>query len=153
MSLTYRRIFGVTLSAVALSLLASQANAQSSEGTFQIVSETHWGQATLEPGQYHIRISGASPVLSDLWRITLKSENTEINLFGMISPKDEPGTRSYLKLESLNGMSFVHELDSAALGGKFVFAAPKIRHESVSLGQEAEKKIVAVLILPAQNTH
>ena len=149
----YRPVLGIAISLFALVAVASPAHAQSTEGTFQLSSEVHWGHAILQPGEYHIRIAGTASEFSTVKQITLESSDKTTVLLSMGLAGGAPGTVSCLKIDSLNGVSFVHELDSVDLQAKFFFAAPKVRHESVSLGRPLGKTSVAVLILPVRKSN
>lgn len=153
MNLIYRPVLGIAVSLFALVSVTSQAHAQSTEGEFQLSSEVHWGHAILEPGQYHIRITGTSSDFSQVRQIVLESSTKQTILLSMMMSGEMPEKASYLQIDTLNGMSFVHELDSADLQAKFLFAAPKVRHQSISLGRPMGKTTVAVLILPVKKSN
>src|SRR5947209_16295592 len=110
MNLTHRRVLGMTLSAFALVLAASQANAQSTEGDFTFTTEVHWGKTVLKPGQYHLRISGDPSAIRE---IAVFDSNQKRSVFVAATrvPNETEGGGSYLELVSRKGVNFVHELN------------------------------------------
>lgn len=128
--------FSVSLFALAIGLAASQANAQTLKGTFNLPFEAHWGRTVLQPGEY--RVSFPEPA-STLPVIYLTSQGkTVMVLIGSsrVIPESE---RSYLRVENVGEAHVVREFNLGVTGKQLIFpVANSVKsEESIARNEQA----------------
>jgi hypothetical protein len=132
--------WSVTVFALAVGFSASQANAQSLKGTFNLPFEAHWGQAVLEPGEYVVRLSTG---LSMYPVIYVSGQGKTI----MVSPGTYGATeseRSYLRVENIGQTHVIREFRSGVAGELFTFPIPKSVKNPAALARNAPDMAVSV---------
>ena len=93
---------------------AAIANAETIlKGTFDLPEQAFWGSQSLPPGEYTLSVDRA---ITGVSLINLRGESVRATIIAPITVgrSEYPGT--YLRIEDLNGVHVVRELDSSALG-------------------------------------
>lgn len=121
MRISIAHIFGVA----AVAALACTGTMQAEEhGAFHLTTETHWGNAVLEPGDYrmvlpepslrqpHFRIEGSGHMVYALPLTTGFQQYSNSNR---------------LKLVKVDNSYFIQEFSSGATGKTFTFSVPQQR--------------------------
>ena len=134
--------FGTGLFALALSVGASQANAQSLRGTFDLPFEAHWGSVTLEPGQYTVSL----PTQATLFPVMYVSSQgkTKMILIGASSAVKE-SDRSYLRVENIGETHVIRQLTSGPTGKLFTFGVSKSAKGEAKMARNMPDSTVAVI--------
>ncbi len=137
MNISVNRIFSYGLLAAALSFGASYASAQ--QVTFHLPSETHWGRAVLESGDY--KMSGGQASLGQTEFLVRGDSGSAFEL-PLVTDTQRESNSSYLQLVNINGTYYVDEYVSGPSGKTYKFALPKAaRHQEMA---RAGGTIVAV---------
>jgi hypothetical protein len=134
--------FGISLFALAVSLTASQANAQSLRGAFNLPFEAHWGTATLEPGQYTLSLPTQS-TLSPVMYVTGQGKTVMI-LIGNTGGTTE-SERSYLRIENIGQAHVVRQLSVGVSGKLFTFSVPRSVRNEASLASNMPDSTLPVV--------
>jgi hypothetical protein len=140
-NLVINRTLSLSLFALAVGLTASQANAQSAKGTFNLPFQAHWGTAVLEPGEYTISLPPASS-MSPIVQVSGQGKTIMV-VMGMSGSTDSE--RSYLRIENIGQAHVVRELDYGATGRLIRFPVPKSVRNQAALERSAQDtRVVAV---------
>src|SRR6266700_8238797 len=107
------------LLAVVLGGLALPASAATYKGTFTLPSETVWGSAVLEPGDYTVvmDVFGVTPILR------IEGDGKTVNIFaGTIDLLESTyQTKGSLEISEVNGTNVVTRFHATAIGRDFTF--------------------------------
>jgi hypothetical protein len=128
------------LFALAVGLTASQANAQSVRGTFNLPFQAHWGDAVLEPGKYTISLpyeGSLSPVMQ------VSGEGQTVMILVGMSQKTA-SERNYLRVENIGQAHVIRELTYGATGRLMRFSVPKSVRNQAAFERSALDTKVAV---------
>lgn len=134
------------LLAVVLGGLALPAGAATYKGTFTLPSETVWGAAVLEPGDYTVfmDVFGTTPVL----RIEGNGKSVNV-LAGTIDySESSANAKGSLELSEVNGTNVVTKFHASAVGRDFTFGVPRAIKNG-NFPPVALKKVA----IPVSNTH
>lgn len=107
---------------VALLALTSPANAQNYKGKFTLPAETHWGSATLQPGEYTVSAEyvGSTTIIYVMGERTIASV-----LPGPIATSDAWSANGRIELTEVNGTKVVTRFTAPSQGKEYSFAIPK----------------------------
>jgi hypothetical protein len=129
-----------SLFALAVGFIASQANAQSAKGTFNLPFQAYWANVVLEPGQYAISLptrASNSPVLY------LSGHGKTIMVLLGTSGTTE-SDRNYLRVENIGQAHVIRELTYGATGRLMRFSVPKSVRNQAAFERSALDTKVAV---------
>jgi len=129
------------LAVAALGFGAGQANA--AQGTFNLPFKAHWGQATLEPGQYklHFDTPGAA---FQIFSVTGNGRTQFVVPFVGEMQINHEG-KSCLLLEHIGDSYYVREFDSDLAGRNYAFGVPKtVRQLTVGRAEGTSLLTIAV---------
>jgi hypothetical protein len=113
------------MAALSLGALATSGNAQTAyQGKFTLPVETHWGGATLPPGDYTFTMSTASSPY------TLYVHGQAANAIIMATTADQKvaSERPQLNLVDIADVQTVQTFDAPELGLTLVYATPTQKH-------------------------
>ena len=134
------------LLAVVLGGLALPASAATYKGTFTLPSETVWGAAVLEPGDYTVvmDVFGVTPILR------IEGNGKTVNIFaGTIDYLESTyQTKGSLEISELNGTNVVTRFHATAIGRDFTFGVPRAVKKG-NFPPVALKKVA----IPVSSTH
>ena len=95
--------------------------------TFHLSTETHWGQALLEPGDYSIVVPDAA-IQGVQLRVSGNGKTVfEVPFISTYYPDPNLKT-SYLKISEIDGDAFVSEFSCGSAGKDYDFIVPKLKH-------------------------
>ncbi len=114
--------FAVSLFALAICGGASQANAQSLRGSFNLPFEAHWGNVTLEPGQYTLSLPSEATLFPVLF--VSSQGKTKMILVGTSAAMAE-SDRSYLRVENIGETHVIRQFRSGPMGKVLTFNVSK----------------------------
>ncbi|MGI9073624.1 MAG: hypothetical protein ACR2JB_20465 [Bryobacteraceae bacterium] len=140
MNLVKNYALNLSLFALAVGLTASQANAQSPKGTFNLPFQAYWGNAVLEPGKYTISLpteASNSPIMY------LSGQGRTIMVLLGMSGRTE-SDRSYLRVENIGQAHVVRELTYGPTGRLIRFLVPKSVRNQASFESSAQETRLAV---------
>ena len=145
MNFQRNRAVGLILLAGALTLGASQVQAEMYKGTFNLPVEAYWGSAVLSPGEYSLVIEreGTTPIV----RLREGTRHVAAVLTGP-SVNEDRSQRGRLTLVQINGAYVVKALDAGLIGKSFKFPTPKAIHD-----RQFEAKETAQITADAAGTH
>lgn len=89
---------------------------------FHLPVAAHWGQATLEPGDYKIYLPEPS---TGETQFLVRGAHKTIYALPLLTTGKNISASSYLDLREINGVYFVRELSFGPAGETFVFHVPK----------------------------
>jgi hypothetical protein len=118
--------YGTIVLALALVAGFSTRRAAAQElfkGTFNLTTEAYWGPTLLAPGQYSITMSvnqnqGARA-------ISLVGEDVRASILTDWGNPERVSDRSALKLQQVNGVYVIRELDAGLVGRSYKFLVSK----------------------------
>ena len=139
------RTFGLALLAGALTFGASQVNAQTYKGTFNLPVEAYWGNTVLSPGEYTVVVERGAPI-----PIVNVREGTRHVTSLIAGPwvTDNDSSRGRLTLVQINGAYVVKAFDAGLLGKTFSFATPKAVRN-----RQLESRETSRITVDAAGTH
>ncbi len=115
----------VCVAALALGALATNGNAQNIyQGKFTLPFETHWGNATLPPGDYTFVMSSAS---SD-YRLYIRGEKVNAIIMAAVADEKAASGQAQLNLVDIADTQTVQTFDAPELGKTFVYSTPTQKH-------------------------
>lgn len=130
----------VSVFALAIGLGASQANAESLRGTFNLPYQAHWGRVVLEPGEYVLRLSTQPSMLPVLY---ISGQGKTVMVLAGTSGATDFG-RSYLRIENIGDAHVVREFHSGVGGKLYTFSIPKSVKKQVELASNARDTTIPV---------
>lgn len=131
----------VSILAVAAGLTASQANAQTLKGTFNLPFEAHWGTAVLQPGEYRMSIKRQPSTLPVIY-LTGQGE-TRMVLIGT-SRAIQESDHSYLRVEKIGQTQVIREFNSGVTGEQLIFLVPKSIKNEVAVARNEPDTAIPV---------
>ncbi len=106
----------------ALGLGAISANAQQYlNAKFTLPHEARWASNTLQPGEYHIRMSQG--ILASF--LYLEREGKSVAILAGPVEREPVTDKGHIKLVDVDGTYVVREFDAGWVGKSFTFALPK----------------------------
>jgi hypothetical protein len=115
----------VGIAALALGALATNGNAQNAyKGKFTLPFETHWGSATLPPGDYSFVMSSAG---SD-YRLYVRGEKANAIILATATDEKAVSGHAQLNLVDIADTQTVQTFDAPELGKTFVYFTPTQKH-------------------------
>jgi hypothetical protein len=128
--------------ALALGALATSGNAQNAyQGKFTLPVETHWGSATLPPGEYTF----AMPSKSSPYKLYVRGE--KVSAIIQASSIDDRGVSDHaqLSLVEIADVQTVQTFDAPELGVTFIYFTPPQKH----MGSKEARQKMAPQTTPA----
>ena len=107
---------------VALMGLSLTANAQNYRGKFTLPAETHWGSATLQPGEYTV---SAEYVGSTTIIYVMGEKSVASILPGPIAISEASSDNGRIELTEVNGTRVVTRFTTPSQGKEYSFSIPK----------------------------
>lgn len=93
------------------------------KGTFSLATEAYWGPTLLPPGDYSITMSLDQTRLTR--EVRLLGEDVRASVLTDYGTPERVSDRSFLKLQEVNGVYVVRELDAGLVGRSFKFLVSK----------------------------
>lgn len=118
--------FGIGTFAFALVLMVSHANAQ--RATFTLPFEAHVGNATLEPGEYRLRLPAAETNMRD---VVLEGNGKVQRALPITTDSGPQSAQAYFEFVNVDGTYFAKKFVSGATGTTYEFHVPKPARRSV----------------------
>jgi hypothetical protein len=109
----------------ALAFISTALMQAAQQGTFHLPVTAHWGQVVLEPGDY--RMAFPSPSAGQMEFLVQGPHKTVYEL-PLVTDVQNISSRSYFKLDAINGDYFIRELSFGPGGKIFTFSLPKTGH-------------------------
>jgi hypothetical protein len=132
----------VGVAALALGALAADANAQDSyQGKFTLLVETHWGSATLPPGDYTFTL----PSNSAPYRFYIQGQGASAIIQATTAEESVAFERPQLNLVDIADVHTVQTFEAPELGVTFTYWTPKQKH----LGHKEARQKTAPQAAPA----
>ena len=132
------------LAVAALGIGAGQANA--AQGTFNLPFKAHWGQATLEPGQYKIHYDAPGAGFQIFWVTGNGRTQFVVPFVGNLQANH--GT-SCLRLEHIGDTYYVREFDSDLAGMNYSFSVPKAVRQ-LTVGRAGGTSLLTIAVRTAK---
>lgn len=133
------------LAVAALGIGAGQANA--AQGTFNLPFKAHWGQATLEPGQYKIHYDTPGAAFQ-IFSVTGNGRTQFVVPFvGEMQINHD--RKTCLRLEHIADTYYVREFDSELAGKNYLFGIPKAVRQ-LTVGRAAGTSLLTIAVHTAK---
>jgi hypothetical protein len=134
------------LLAMVLGGLSLPASAATYKGTFTLPSETVWGSAVLEPGEYTVYTDSAAPTPF----LRIEGNGKAVSVLSGAVDFTEPSfnVKGKIEITEVNGTNVVTKLKAEAIGREFSFSVPR----SVKRGSFPAVALKKAAI-PVSNTH
>lgn len=119
------------------------ANANAEQARFTLPYETHWGLATLPPGEYTL-----STWSDSTWPkvLSVSGHGKTVFILAGIASVNDNAEGSYLEIANVGGVRFVQKFQSGVFGKTFEFEAPKSLRAEMAAGRGPQQTTrVAVL--------
>lgn len=114
------RILGAAMLAVLFGAATMQASVQA---TFHLPVTTHWGQATLAPGDYKILVQDGQ---SNLRNVMIQGQGRTVFALPLVADSNSSSAaHSHLELVERDGKYFIKEYCSQLEGKTYSFGVPK----------------------------
>ncbi len=124
------------VAALALGALATSGNAQDSyQGKFTLTVETHWGSATLPPGNYTFTL----PSNSAPYRLYIQGQGVSAIIQATTADQRAVSERPQLNLVDIADVHTVQTFEAPELGVTFTYWTPTQKHMG---RKEARQKTV-----------
>jgi len=124
------------VAALALGALATSGNAQDSyQGKFTLTVETHWGSATLPPGNYTFTL----PSNSAPYRLYIQGQGVSAIIQATTADQRVVSERPQLNLVDIADVHTVRTFEAPELGVTFTYWTPTQKHMG---RKEARQKTV-----------
>jgi len=124
------------VAALTLGALATSGNAQNSyQGKFTLTVETHWGSATLPPGDYTF----ALPSNSAPYRLYIQGQGVSAIIQATTADQGVVSERPQLNLLDIADVQTVRTFEAPELGVTFTYWTPTQKHAG---HKEAHQKTV-----------
>jgi len=124
------------VAALALGALATSGNAQDSyQGKFTLTVETHWGSATLPPGNYTFTL----PSNSAPYRLYIQGQGVSAIIQATTADQRVVSERPQLNLVDIADVHTVQTFEAPELGVTFTYWTPTQKHMG---RKEARQKTV-----------
>jgi hypothetical protein len=117
--------------ALTLGFALAAAHLQAQNATFTLPVQAHWGKMVLSPGEYTLQI----PYAAGQKVVYVERDEKRMMATTLTMDANHPSERSYLHLTRVNGEFYVDAYQSAAVGQRLFFAAPKASHHTAELAQ------------------
>jgi hypothetical protein len=110
--------------ALALGALATSGNAQNAyQGKFTLPFETHWGSATLPPGDYTFTL----PSTIAPYTLYIRGEGVDAIIMAAVTDR-VVSTHAQLNLVDIADVQTVQTFDAPELGVTFIYLTPTQKH-------------------------
>jgi hypothetical protein len=125
-----------------LGALATGGNAQNSyQGKFSLTVETHWGSATLPPGDYTF----ALPSNSAPYRLYIQGQGVSAIIQAATADQGVVSERPQLNLVDIADVHTVQTFEAPELGVTFTYSTPAQKH----IGRKEARQKTAPQAAPA----
>src|SRR5260370_26248997 len=113
------------MTALALGALATSGNAQNVyQGKFTLTVETHWGSATLPPGDYTFTL----PTNTAPYRLYIQGQEVSAIIQATTADQGVVSERPQLNLVDITDVHTVQTFEAPQLGGTFTYCTPTQQH-------------------------
>jgi hypothetical protein len=134
------------MASIVLCTLGAAAHARDSlQAKFTLAVETHWGNATLPPGDYTLTLqSNAAP-----YTLYIQGQTVSAIIQATTSTEKVVSERSQLDLMNISDVPTVQAFEAPQLGMTFIYWTPRQKHSG---RKESRQQTVPPSVPPAQNS-
>ena len=130
------RIFKVaTLAAVGGTALMQAAQ----QATFHLSVVTHWGNATLQPGDYKMYLPDEAV---NQHEVKVEGQGRTLYIFPLVADNEREEGGSRLDVSEVNGQYFVKDFFSSVSGKEYRFYLPKARNREEAAARRSTTAVV-----------
>jgi hypothetical protein len=107
--------------------------------TFHLSVVTHWGSATLQPGDYKMYLPDEAV---NQHQLKVEGQGKTVYLFPLVADSEREEGGSRLDLSEVNGQYFVKDFFSSASGKEYRFYLPKARNRQEAVARHSATSVV-----------
>ena len=107
--------------------------------TFHLSVVTHWGGATLQPGDYKMYLPDEAVNQRE---VKVEGEGKTVYIFPLVADSDRGEGGSRIDISEVNGQYFVKDFFSSVLGKEYRFYLPKARNREEAAARHATTSVV-----------